>query len=254
MKQLALPFILSVLASNSFGNPIDELCPEHAYTSGAPVSSIETNNLYVCHLNYAVHYRTDTKTAEYVTYHVDLEDISGEAKRRDNFRQDDLIPNDLEATLEDYSGEPYDRGHLSAAADNSASAEMMSESFFLSNMVPQNPNQNRGAWRILEDRIRKLAKEMDLYITVGTIYEAGYTTIGPGKVGVPTYIWKIVTDADSGETIAFAFKNEPIKTADIPLTITTVEKIEEATGIDFHPGSLVKEGAPDISYWPGIVP
>ncbi len=222
------------LSTTIYANPIDDICPEHVHPAGAPVSTI-TESQYVCNLNYAVHFRFDTKTAEYVSYHINPDDISGIAKRRDNFRDDPAIPPEHDVTLADYAGKPYDRGHLSAAADNSASDEQMSQSFYLSNMVPQNPNQNRGAWRILEDRIRNLAKTgMDLYVTVGTVYNPGYEVIGNG-LGVPQYIWKVVVDAKSNTAVAFLFPNEPIRTQDISATVTTIEYIEELTGLNFHP-------------------
>lgn len=226
--------IALLLSTTLYANPIDDICPEHVHPAGAPVSTI-TESQYVCNLNYAVHFRFDTKTAEYVSYHINPDDISGTAKRKDNFRDDPAIPPEYDVTLADYAGKPYDRGHLSAAADNSASDEQMSQSFYLSNMVPQNPNQNRGAWRILEDRIRNLAKTgMDLYVTVGTVYNPGYEVIGNG-LGVPQYIWKVVVDANSNTAVAFLFPNEPIRTQDISATVTTIEYIEELTGLNFHP-------------------
>jgi endonuclease G len=102
-------------------------------------------------------------------------------------------------------------------------------------MVPQNPNQNRGAWRILEDRIRNLAKTgMNLYVTVGTVYNPGYEVIGNG-LGIPQYIWKVVVDSNSNTAVAFLFPNEPVRTQDISATVTTIENIEKMTGLNFHP-------------------
>jgi len=253
MKTITI--LLALLFSTTlFANPIDDNCPDHAHPSGAPVSTI-TQSQYVCHLNYAVHFRFDTKTAEYVTYKIDPEDITGTAKRKDNFRDDPAIPSEHDVTLADYAGKPYDRGHLSAAADNSASDEQMSQSFYLSNMVPQNPNQNRGAWRILEDRIRNIAKSgRTLYVTVGTVYTPGYEVIGNG-LGVPQYIWKVVVDAETNNSIAFLFENKPISTQDLSTTITTVTAIEQITGLNFHPEStsiMFEEVGPDMNFWKGI--
>ena len=247
--------ILALLLSTTlFANPIDDNCPDHAHPLGAPVSTI-IESQYVCHLNYAVHFRYDTKVAEYVTYRIDPEDISGAAKRKDNFRDDPAIPPEYDVTLADYAGKPYDRGHLSPAADNSASEEQMSQSFYLSNMVPQNPNQNRGAWRILEDRVRNIAKEgRILYVTVGTVYQPGYEVIGNG-LGVPQYIWKVVVDAETNNAIAFLFENKPIRTQDIHTTITTIAAIEKMTGLNFHPDSAsveFEEAGPDMIFWEGI--
>ena len=208
MKSL---YLLALIPFAAFANPIDDNCPQHT-TMGAPISSITTNDQYVCHTNYAIHYRYDTKTAEYVVEHLDQTDINGPAKRKDDFRPDDLIPDDKEAHLEDYKGQPYDRGHLVPAADNRTDATQMSESFFLSNMVPQTPNHNRGIWRILELGVRNAALTDDIYVVSGTIYDKDYLVIGNG-LGVPTRLWKVVYNATTNQTIAFIFPNAAVRNA-----------------------------------------
>jgi endonuclease G len=244
----AITLLFGSLAS---ANPIDDQCAEHVHESGAPVSTI-TNSQYVCHLNYAVHFRYDTKVAEYVVYRIDPEDIQGAAQRRDNFRSDPAINSQFNATLEDYAGAGYDRGHLSPAADNTLSAEQMSQSFYLSNMAPQNSSQNRGSWRILEDRIRNIAREgRVLYVTVGTVYEPGYKVVG-NNLGIPQYLWKVVVDAETNNAIGFVFPNEPLPTSSLPSTITTIERIEQMTGLNFHPNiqdNSFEVTEPDMLFW-----
>lgn len=252
MKKV-LAALLIFIPALALSNPIDDNCPEHTF-AGAPVSSITSNTQYICHGNYGVHYRYDTKTAEYVVEHLDDTDINGPAKRKNNFREDPLVDDDKEAQLEDYKGHPYDRGHLSPAADNRTDNEQMSESFYLTNMIPQNPGHNRGIWRILEIGVRNTAAEGgDIYVASGTIYDEGYLTIGNG-LGVPTRIWKVVMDANTGESIAFLFPNEKLSTKDLPNYATTVDVVERETGIDFFPNNGEKgEDSFDASKWPEII-
>lgn len=250
---MRLLYILALVPSVALANPIDDKCPEHTIF-GAPISKLEQNTQYICHTNYAIHYRYDTKTAEYVVEHLDQIDITGAAKRRDDFRPDYQIPKEHSATLADYSGEPYDRGHLAAGANNRSSQEVMSESFFLSNMVPQVPNHNRGIWRILETKVRNWALEnRDLYVVSGTIYEEGYKTIGEGKVGVPTHLWKVVYDGATKSTIAFMLPNEPIPVKDLPKYVTTVNRVEELTGLNIFPQlDEDSEGVVNYEHWTNI--
>ena len=225
---LLIPF--AVLA-----NPIDDLCPQHVLR-GAPVSPITANTQYLCKQNYAIHYRYDTKTAEYVVQHVTLQSISGPAKRKDDFRADPAIPPEHRSVLSDYAGFPFDRGHLSPGADNTINDAIMSESFFLSNMVPQVPNHNRGIWKQLETYVRNwVAEGKDIYVASGTIYAPGYQTIGANRVGIPTHMWKVVVDRKSSKSIAFLFPNAPLPVADLPKYATSIDAIEQATGINFMP-------------------
>lgn len=251
MKKTLALFLLSTTFANA--NPIDDNCAQHTIF-GAPISSITQNTQYVCHSNYAIHYRYDTKTAEYVVEHLDHTDITGPAKRKDDFRQDPLIPDDKEASLSDYKGHPYDRGHLVPAADNRTDAEQMSESFFLSNMVPQTPNNNRGIWRILELGVRNTAMTNDIYVVSGTVYTDGYTTIGDGKVGVPQYVWKVVYNNTNNTAIGFLFPNEAIPVKDLPKYAMSVDKVEEFTGVNVFP-KLDKsvEALTTATDWPLII-
>ena len=62
-----------------------------------------------------------------------VEVLNKVAIRKDNFRLDPVIKTGS-ATLADYRGSGYDRGHLAPAADMAWSKQAMSESFFLTNM------------------------------------------------------------------------------------------------------------------------
>ena len=243
--------LLLLVPSFILANPIDDNCPEHT-VQGAPISKIETNNQYICHMNYGIHYRYDTKTAEYVVEHLDKADITGIAKRKDDFRPDPLVDDSKEAQLQDYKGVPFDRGHLVPAADNRASDKQMSESFFLTNMVPQDPGHNRGIWRMLEIGTRNTALTRDIYVVSGTIYHPGYPTIG-NNVGVPSELWKVIYDAKTGDSIAFLFPNAKLSAKDLHKYAISVQELEKTTGLDFFPTNNGKgEDTYDLAKWPDI--
>ena len=183
-------------------------------------------------------YNNSTKTAEYVLEHVTKAAISGPAHRKDNFRPDDKLAPANNATLADYAsaGNIYDRGHLAPAGDNTINDQIMSESFYLSNMVPQVANNNRGIWKQLETAVRDyVAKFGDVYVASGPIYDAGYKTIGAGKVGVPTRLYKIIIDVKTQKASAYIFPNAALPVADLPKYKATIADVEKATGINFNP-------------------
>jgi len=250
--------IWSVVGVEAFANPIDDSCPQHVLR-GAPVSQLQPGTTqYLCKTNYAIHYRYDTKTAEYVVQHITLANITGPAKRKDDFRPDPSIPKQFQSTLADYAGFPFDRGHLSPGADNTQNDTVMSESFFLSNMVPQVPNHNRGIWKQLETAVRNWVKEgKDIYVVSGTIYAQGYQSIGAGQVGIPTHMWKVVVDRKSAKAIAFLFPNAPLPVKDLPKYAVNIATIEQYTGLNFHPQlpdqlKHIETDPVDLSAWSSL--
>ena len=255
MRKLLLLLLIPFAA---LANPIDDACPQHVLR-GAPVSPITANTQYLCKQNYAIHYRYDTKTAEYVVQHVTLQSISGPAKRKDDFRPDPSVPKQHQSLLSDYAGFPFDRGHLSPGADNTINDDIMSESFFLSNMVPQVPNHNRGIWKQLETAVRNWVQEgKDIYVVSGTVYAPGYQTIGAGRVGIPTHMWKVVVDRKNSKSIAFLFPNAPLPVADLPKYATSIGSIEQYTGINFMPQltpqqkKVLEDTPPNLAEWSSL--
>ena len=231
MKKLLL---LLLLPLTTLANPIDDKCPQFT-PYGAPVLELKSS-VYLCKTNYAIQYDTGTKTAVYVVEHVTKAAITGPAKRKDDFRPDPAIPVAGQSQLEDYAGFPYDRGHLVPAGDNTQNDLIMSESFFLSNMVPQVPNNNRGIWKQLESNVRDYVRNFnDVYVTSGTIYDKGFTTIGPNKVGVPTRLFKVIVDTKTLKASGYIFPNQPLPVQDLQKYKVSIKDVETATGINFNP-------------------
>jgi endonuclease G len=130
--------------------------------------------------------------------------------RLDSFRADMRIPNQFQSELSDYSGSGFDRGHLVPSADRRETAIKNSETFLLSNMSPQAPDFNRQIWRILEEKIRDLAKKfVEVYAISGPYFEVGKTiqTIGDeGEVVVPHgYFKSVLTESVKGKVDIWSF-------------------------------------------------
>ena len=216
-------------------NPIDDNCPDHV-TWGAPQIAKEGDNQYICRLQYAVNYSYRTKVAHFVVERVEKAELVKETHRKDDFREDKDVPEKYRATLEDYAKSGYDRGHIAPAADFSFSKEAMSESFFLTNMMPQDPGNNRGIWKLTESYVRQWAEKYgEVYVISGPYYSPKATkSIGNGVL-VPDFVWKIVIDKKRGKSIAFLFPNEKLSKDKLADYITSIDKIEELTKIDFSP-------------------
>lgn len=167
------------------------------------------------------------------------------------------------ATLDDYASvsSDYVRGHLAPADDMRWDEIAANESMLLSNMSPQIGSEfNNSIWKTLENRVRRwaIARE-DITIICGPVFEARqniepiprqnrtlrqmlYNVVGENDVAVPTSFFKIIVDMrnlQNPNVIAFLMPH--IRTTagderDIENYLTSVDNIEELTGLDFLTG------------------
>ena len=232
MKKLLLLVLLAPLFAFA---QINQQCPHFTF-NGTPQYQTRPGDQELCKTNYAIIHRCDVKAPVAVFEHLTKDKIVGGFKRQDDFRPDPQVSSQCQAQLKDYAGQPYDRGHMSPAGNNTQSAQVMSESFFLSNMVPQVPNNNRGIWKQLETWERNWAMAGgDFYIISGPIFMPNHKVIGAG-VGVPDGLYKIIIERTSGKVMAYMMPNAALPVADLPKYQTTMTAIEQATGIKFNLG------------------
>ncbi|OAE13751.1 endonuclease [Pseudomonas simiae] len=168
--------------------------------------------LALCSDNFAVLYSQTSKTPLVVVERLNaaqLKEAKGE-ERTNQFYPDPRIPKGARAELSDYRGQQpaVDRGHQSPAAD-APNANAMAQSFALSNMVPQDPTNNRKIWSKVEADVRKFAVRAggDVFVFTGPLFDAGYSTVGDNKVWVPTRLFKLVYDASSKRAWAYVLPN-----------------------------------------------
>jgi hypothetical protein len=101
------------------------------------------------HLAYTVSYNPDWLIPNWVAYELTGDEVSGEQERSDHFAPDPLVEGDPVVT-KDYSNSGYDRGHMAPAGDMKWSEQAMRESFYMTNICPQNHNNNAGDWKDLQ--------------------------------------------------------------------------------------------------------
>ena len=207
---------------------------EHHVTYGAP----SLKPALLCRLGYALSHNSKHKVPDWVAYRLTREKMRGTYPRSNNFRADPDLESGQRAVLLDYKLSGFDRGHMAPAAAMKWDARAMSESFLLSNMAPQVGNGfNRGIWRVLERNVRDWTSERGmLYVVTGPIYASEeLQEIGGNNVSVPTHFYKVIFDPVQVEAIAFILKNAKLQTSDLPTFITSVDVVENLTGLDFLP-------------------
>jgi endonuclease G len=234
MKKLILTLCL-LFSATILANPIDDKCSTFVIW-GAPQIQIEGDNQYLCKNGYAINLNYKTKVAYFVVEHIVPAAVSAKLVHRQNdFKEDVAVPVKYRVTLKDYKNAvDIDRGHMAPAGDFTSDKKLMSDSFFLSNMMPQNSGNNRGVWRVTEEHVRDWAKTSEIYVITGTIYEKNYKIIG-NNVGVPTKLYKIIIQPVNNRVIAFLYPNEKLNIMDISKYVVPVSVIQEKTGITFFP-------------------
>ena len=150
--------------------------------------------------------------------------------RKDQFQKDPLLPIETDV-LEDYHHSGYDRGHLSPAIDNETQGDsVLTECFYLSNMMPQPHSLNAGDWKSLETWSDDLAKKYDsIHVWAGGIGVLKKI----GRITVPKYCWKIVYINRTKEYEAYLFDNIDDAQTGMNAHKVDIGDIEKLTGLKF---------------------
>lgn len=200
------------------------------------IPAYSNDDQIIKHEAYTLKYNETFEQAEWVAYQLTAAETVSLYERSDDFREDPEVKTGS-ATNSDYANSGFDRGHLAPAADMGWSEITMQESFYFSNMSPQNPSFNRGIWKKLEELIRDWAVEYDsLYVVTGPVLKTGLKTIGTNKVAVPGYYYKVIYTYFNGahNAIGFVLKNEGSKDA-LNSHAVSIDSVENFTGINFFP-------------------
>jgi DNA/RNA endonuclease G, NUC1 len=230
----------------TFGNP-----------SGATNSVLNFNNYLMEKPTYTLSYNRDKGTPNWVSWHLEPQWF-GSLARFDTFRPDPAVPPDwYRVQSTDYSGSGFDRGHMTPNADrdNENRIPINQETYLMSNMVPQAPDNNQGPWASFENYLRSIVSSPnnnEVYIVSGPLGTGGSgsgggttTTIAGGHVTVPAFTWKVVLVIPIGDndisrvtaatrTIAILMPNvQGIRNNPWENYLTTVDDIEGRTGYDF---------------------
>lgn len=163
------------------------------------------------HTYYELCYSEFWEQSQWVYYQLEKKEIENPTKtpRSNDFRKDPKVSTGSSDPM-DYHGSNYDKGHLAPARDMGFDPQAMSESFYMSNISPQDLNLNRKIWLALEDFTRKMAVEkQSVLVYVGPILiHLPKSWIGvKNNIGVPNYFWKMIVIPDTMECIGFVIPN-----------------------------------------------
>lgn len=194
------------------GDYDDDDCMSSFYQSQTPVvlnNKLNADAVFLCFDGFSVLYspvsRTPLWAAEYLTPARLM--IAKSLDRVDNFHEEFRLNSNAQATLSDYSGSGFDRGHLAPNADMSSRNQQF-DSFSLANIVPQAPELNRGSWAELEKQVRTNVFDYgSAYVVTGVTFTGATVSSLKSRVLVPNALYKIIYYPTVDRIEAFYAKN-----------------------------------------------
>jgi endonuclease G len=182
-------------------------------------------------------YNHKTLVPNWVAYCLTDKEVEGTFSKSYSFSRDPQVKG-KQASREDYSNSGYDKGHMAPRADMKWDQEAYYQTFYFTNVCPQNHTMNAGCWSKLEQQVRDIARHYGtVYVVVGPIFDSvNPKTIGDAEVAVPDRFFKALLVPDNGSYHAIAFimsnsgKKQKARTSAIP-----VDRLERIIKRDLFP-------------------
>lgn len=212
------------------------------------------NNVVLVHtlsngeVNYSVEYDTDKKSTRWSCYQLYASNrktgdgVTRYTSTTNQYPQDPLLDQQYRWSTDPFVRSNYDHGHLCPSADRLNTSEANYQTFFLTNMMPQNSVFNAKVWANMEKQVRNwlsaTSKDTLFIVKGGTIDNADqYTTMDRtgGKLIIPKYYFMAVLMHNSTGYKAMGFWIEHKANSDTNLSpyVVNIDKLESLTGLDF---------------------
>lgn len=216
--------------------------------SGATIDPNNRDNFLIIRSTAAASYNNSRGTANWIAWKTTRE-MLGPSIPRPDFQPDPHLPKGFtRITTRDYTGTGYQRGHLVPSADRFGDRSANTETFYMTNIVPQVGELNERPWEKLESYIRRLVRSgNDAYQVAGCYGEKERLK---RRVTVPTNCWKAAIFVRNGSGIKGINQKTRIIAVDMPNDRSiaddwrkyrvTIRDIEKRTGLDLFSG-LSKE-------------
>ena len=194
-------------------------------------ATLEPKMQDLCYRSFAVRYSGLTRTPIWVAEALSSRQLeyARSISRASEFQPDPQLEPEARSELDDYRRSGWERGHMAPSADM-PTREAQAESFYLSNIVPQNGQLNGGKWARLEQSIRRQAFRSDVFVITGPIFQNARQALRK-RVLVPTSLFKAIF-VDGDGAVVYVAENK----ANGRFDTMTVEQFKSVYGIDLYPG------------------
>jgi endonuclease G len=178
----------------------------------------------------------------------------GAEPRASTFRLDPDVPRECQQTSAAAYGNGYDRGHQVPANHLDASPVAIRQSNFMTNILPQVSQMNRGAW-LLTEEIVECYRDIDELLVIGGVIwgnnPADDYFLESHGVETPDAFWKVIVRGmgEDERAIAWIVPNSTQATRrNLDRYLVTIDEIERLTGEKIPVADYAKHDKPATSW------
>ena len=158
-------------------------------------------------------------------------------------------PNVKAGGFNDGEARKLDRGHMLPSASRYNSWQTNAQTFYATNIFPQNSRLNQQNWARVEDKTRESMCSDTLYVVVGTLFEQNSSFVSRGRhIARPSHCYKLLLRTRSGNTgksiseitdpnelmaIGFLFENTTEGNVKPAEAVVSIAEVEARCGIKF---------------------
>lgn len=173
--------------------------------SGATTNAAVTNNYLIERTVEAIGYSAYYCEPLWASWDLTSGDVGGSGRNSSFYTDTNLPAGYYRVKTGDYTGSGFDRGHMCPSADRTDTTNNNKLVFFMSNIIPQEADNNQGIWGDFEDECRTIANAgNELIIMCGPHTFSGAKINTNGPVFIPGYTWKIAVVVPLGAGTALS--------------------------------------------------
>ena len=178
----------------------------------------------------------DCKRRGAVKFRYNAQRDTGRLKRYKKFHLDPNVPRRCQQKSFRGYGKGYDRGHLVPANHLDYSRTAIHQSNYMTNVLPQAANMNRGAWLRTEE-ITECYRDIDELLIIGGVIwgdnPADDYFVQSHGVKTPDAYWKVIIRGTGQDERAIAWivpNSQNAKYGQLDSYLVSVDEIERVTG------------------------
>lgn len=190
-----------------------------------------------------------------IKFHYMASADSGSFKRSNKYLLDQNVPTRCQQTSSATYKRPkgqtrYDRGHLVPANHLDGSKKAIKQSNYMTNILPQAANMNRGAWLLTEEIVECYRDLEQLDVWGGVIWgenTANDHFLKSHGVQTPDAYWKVIMRGK--KSIAWIIPNSPnAKRKNLDQYVVSINSVEKISGMTFDVPNAHKSKTESVSW------